>query len=84
MKHLCEWKTCCCCYQIELRYLLDALNKTRIDEGGVNLSCMFKCLSICEDGCQQDNNVCATSVKTFSNLTSFSSSILCEKGVDEY
>jgi hypothetical protein len=84
VKRLCEWNTCCCRYHTELRYLLDALNGMRIDEAGVHSSCTCKCLSVCGGGCLQEGIVCGASTATFSGLASFWSSVLCEKGVDEF
>jgi hypothetical protein len=84
VKQLCEWNTCCCCYHTELRYLLDALNGMRINEAGIHSSCTYKCLPVCRGGCQPEGTLYGVSTATFPNLTSFWSSVLCEKGVDEF
>jgi hypothetical protein len=56
----------------------------KIDEAGVHSSCTCNCLSVCGGGCQQEGTVCVASSATFSGLTSFWSSVLYEKGVDEF
>jgi hypothetical protein len=84
VKHLYEWNTCYCRYHTELRYLLDALNEMRIDQAGVYNGCTCTCLSVCGAGCQPQGSSCVAPTTTFLDLTLLWSSILCEKGVDEF
>lgn len=81
IKKLCEWKTSCCHYHIEISELKERFNAIRSRGKGTHGQCTCSCTKVCHPFGVDNNHVeeCQAHLSYFQRLMALCSTILCPK-----